>query len=410
VKAAREVPQSMPSKLRYISLLTRKIHSAREGTRILRRFGEWRELQRDLPGRSPSANKLLLIRLDDIGDYLLFRNQLRMYKESSRWKDHSITLLGNSSWKEIFATFDKEAVDDTIWVNKNEYLMSASYRLNTWKQLRESGFETVIAPSRTRPLLLDDLCMLAAAPMYAIGSTNTYVHARWNRISDGLYQELFRPSDTMIHEFHFNAHFTAWICGIGYVGGRPQIEFRFHPQHAGPYIICFVGANTKSKRWPVKRWIELIDLYHRQHSGRVILAGNGNAEVQMAKTIEEHTDSESIAGKVSLLELLDWVAGAQSVLTNDTMAAHLSASCDRPTVIIANGVNYMRFTDYDKAGIDNVTTIYPAVFNRRRERSGPFAYHYTDAVSADIASIRADVVLEKLEELQRAKIRDDSQA
>jgi ADP-heptose:LPS heptosyltransferase len=130
----------------------------------------------------------------------------------------------------------------------------------------------------------------------------------------------------------------------------------------------------------------------------------------MAKTIEEHTDSESIAGKVSLLELLDWVAGAQSVLTNDTMAAHLSASCDRPTVIIANGVNYMRFTDYDKAGIDNVTTIYPAVFNRRRERSGPFAYHYTDAVSADIASIRADVVLEKLEELQRAKIRDDSQA
>jgi hypothetical protein len=88
-----------------------------------------------------------------------------MYKNSSRWTDHKITLLGNDSWKDLFTLLDKDAVDDTMWVSKNRYLEHAGYRLEIWRRLREKGFQTVITPSRTRPLLLDDLCMLAAEPV-----------------------------------------------------------------------------------------------------------------------------------------------------------------------------------------------------------------------------------------------------
>ncbi|MDB6084640.1 MAG: hypothetical protein JWN43_2521 [Gammaproteobacteria bacterium] len=360
-------------------------------------FNEWKELQHRLPASSPSQEKLLIIRMDDIGDYLLFRNQLRMYKRSPRWNNFAITLLGNSSWKSIFLEFDSSGIDDTIWADKSEYLASATYRANLWEVLRRRGFGTVIAPSRTRPLLLDDLCMLAAAPLRSIGSANTHVHSRLNRISDSLYQEVFESADTTIHEFDFNGRFTAWAAGLRYDGSRPKFDALLEPEQADPYIICFVGANTRSRRWPVKRWIEFIRLYRRHYPNRVVLAGHTDVEVETARAIQEQTSAESIAGAVSLLEFLHWVAGARAVITNDTMAAHLGASLDRPTVIVANGVNYTRFTEYMNAGIRNVGSVYPDVFNRIRQRRGTISYAYPDAISADIASIEARAVFDELQ-------------
>ena len=368
---------------------------------MLRLFSDWKELQRQLPVPCPVENKLLIIRMDDIGDYLLFRNQLRMYKRSPRWKDQVVTLLGNTSWQPIFSEFDASGVDETVWVDKKEYLSSASYRLSLWEVLRRRGFGTVIAPSRTRPLLLDDLCMLAAAPVRNLGSANTHIHPNWNQISDGLYQQLFRPYDTAIHEFDFNGQFTAWSSDGRYEGRRPGFDSWFVPPPIGPYVLCFVGANTRSRRWPVKRWIEFIELYRRHYSSRVILAGHTPAEIEMARAIGQCTGAESIAGTTSILEFLRWVAGAQAVLTNDTMAVHLSASVNRPTVIIANGVNYTRFTEYASAGIDNVVTVYPDVFNQIRKGTGWVSYNYPDAVSADIASIKAQTVFDKLQTVLR---------
>jgi ADP-heptose:LPS heptosyltransferase len=368
---------------------------------VLRLFSEWKDLQRQLPVACPFENKLLIIRMDDIGDYLLFRNQLRMYKRSPRWKDHVITLLGNTSWQPIFSEFDAGGVDDTVWVDKNEYLSSASYRLNLWEVLRRRGFGTVIAPSRTRPLLLDDLCMLAAAPLRNLGSANTHIHSDWNQVSDSLYRQLFRPDETAIHEFEFNGQFTAWASDRRYEGRRPALDSSFVPPHQDPYVLCFVGASTRSRRWPVKRWIEFIELYRRHYSSRVILAGHTPVEIEMARAIGQRTGAESIAGTASISGFLRWVAGAQAVLTNDTMTVHLSASVNRPTVIIANGVNYTRFTEYVSAGIDNVVTVYPDVFNRIRKRTGRVSYHYPDAVSADIASIKAQAVFDNLQTVLR---------
>jgi ADP-heptose:LPS heptosyltransferase len=374
----------------------RKFDSARERGRWLRSFAEWKALQHGLPPARQCRKTLLLIRLDDIGDYLLFRNQLRVYKNSSRWMDHKITLLGNESWQDLFTLLDKDAVDDTMWVNKNRYFESADYRMEIWKRLRENSFETVIAPSRTRPLLVDDLCMLAAAPLNSLGSENTTVHASWSRVSDGLYTSLFKPSHALMHEFHFNAEFAEWACGIRYSGNRPRIEHRFPRPVAGPYIICFVGASARSKRWPIKRWIEFIALHRREYFSKIFLAGNSKAEREMVRIIQKRTGVDSIAGRVALSELLHWVAGADAVVTNDTMAAHMGASLGTPTVIIANGLNYMRFSEYLNAGIDRVATIYPEVFNRRRKRLGDGPYAHSETVTADIASIGATTVIESL--------------
>jgi ADP-heptose:LPS heptosyltransferase len=384
---------------RHISLLLRKWDSVKDRRRVLRRFAQWQAPQHQFPPPRPQTKRLLIIRLDDIGDYLLFRNQLAMYKESPRWRDHEITLLGNDAWQDLFTLLDEEAVDDTLWVKKNWYLENAAYRLKIWRQLREKGFETVIAASNTRPLLLDDLCMLAAAPRQSIGNTNSNVHDAWNQVSDPLYTTLFDSPRSLTHEFHFNAEFALWACGIRHPGTRPEIERQWVVPVPGPYLICFVGASTRSKRWPVERWIEFINLHRRHSSWRIFIAGNSKAEIDMARIIQEQTGAQSIAGGATLTEILHWICGAQAVVTNDSMAAHMGASFNTPTVIIANGVNYLRFSDYRKAGIDRVATLYPDAVNRRRKRRGDGPYAYSETVTADIASIQAESALDELNSL-----------
>ena len=53
------------------------------------------------------------------------------------------------------------------------------------------------------------------------------------------------------------------------------------------------------------------------------------------------------------------------------------------------------------AGIGNVVTVYPDVFNRIRKHTGVVSYNYADAVSADIASIKATAVFDKLQTVLR---------
>jgi ADP-heptose:LPS heptosyltransferase len=391
---------------RKISLLARKLDFAKDRRRVLRQFSQWKAALQQLPSPQPRSNRLLLIRLDDIGDYLLFRNQLEVYKRSLRWSAHRITLLGNESWRDLFTLLDGDTVDETIWVNKNRYLFEPSYRFEIWSRLRGEGFETVVAPSRTRPLLLDDLCALASAPLRSLGHANTHVSALWNHLSDSAYSSIFKSSSALMHEFQFNAEFAEWASGTHYDGSRPRIVLPTSslPMDARdePYVICFAGASTRSKRWPVNRWIDFIKLHRRNSGVKLVFAGHSKPELEMVQIIQRRTGAESIAGTVTLIELMHWVAGAQAVVTNDTMAAHLGASLGTPTVIIANGVNYMRFSEYLTAGMNKVATVYPEVVNRRRslQGDGPYAYHET--VSADIASIRAVTVFGVLQGLLMA--------
>ena len=72
----------------------------------------------------------------------------------------------------------------------------------------------MVCPSRTRPLLLDDLCALASGATKKVGSANTYIYAEWNKISDSIYTELFSLKNGYIHEFVFNKLFAEWCCHI----------------------------------------------------------------------------------------------------------------------------------------------------------------------------------------------------
>lgn len=390
--------------MRFISLAIRKLQSGKKEKQVLEQFHEWKKEQEGLNIYTAAAEKkLLIIRLDDIGDYLLFRNSLAYYKTAAAWKDYKITLLGNEAWKPFFDFFDTATVDNAAWADKKKYYAEPAYRHAIWEDLRQEGYHAVVSASWTHSLVLDDLCALATGAEKRIAAANTFRFSSWNQTSNNLYTDVFKTQNELIHEFRFNNLFLNWCCHINVSLPRPDISYNGASPLPQPYIVCFIGAATKSRRWTAKRWIEFLKLYKEKYAYNIVLSG-GMAELAMAEEIQSATGVQSVAGKSALLEMVNLVQHAMLLITNNTMAAHIGVACNCATIITANGDNYIRFTEYANAGIENVTTVYPKIFMKKQKTGKANTLHYT-AVTADIASIEAKDVLKELEAMLRLQNR-----
>ena len=83
---------------------------------------------------------LLLIKNDEIGDYILFRNFLKDIRKSKKYEGYQITLLGNIIWKQLFDEFDNAYVDEVIWIEKKKFQKDLRYRFALLKTIRKKGF------------------------------------------------------------------------------------------------------------------------------------------------------------------------------------------------------------------------------------------------------------------------------
>lgn len=384
----------MDNLIRKIALFIRQRSEQRKVDAVLKQFDEWRLLLDQLPASTVGAEqKLALVRLDDIGDYLLFRNFLAVYKQSDRFKNYVIVLVGNIVWKPVFEQYDAAAgIDRTIWVDKHLYFSDDAYRRSLWQQIKNENFETVICPSRTRPLLIDDLIALASGAGNKIACENSFPFNAWNKISDQCYDELF-SGNTQQHEFFFNRDFAKRVSCINIKTDQPFLPSSGLKECIERQVICFIGASARSKTWPVKYWIELVKLL--QKNGYFPVLAGGKNELNIAEKIESATHVPSIVGQTGLVQTLQAIEAATAVITGDTMAAHAGVSFCKPTVILSNGVNAARFVAYGAAGFALVKTIYTRQYLQAPGKSGQL---YA-AVTKDMASIQPRDVFAALQQL-----------
>ncbi|AHF17711.1 glycosyltransferase family 9 protein [Niabella soli] len=385
--------------IRYLSIALRGWQEHRKSRKLLAGFARWKALLQQVPvPNAVTGKKILLIRLDDIGDYLLFRNFLPAYYQFAKQQGCTLTYLGNNATKSIFNLLDAANADATIWVNKAQYHSSEDYRMNLWKQLRAAGFSQIINPSRTRPLLLDDLCALAAAAPENTAAANSFRTKKLNEASDQQYQRLF-PNPEHLHEFEYNKAFAAWCTGTTIPINRPTIAAT--PSEAPlkqPYVLCCIGAAHKSRRWPLARWVTFIQQVTTSGTVRPVLCGS-KAETAAAATIAAATGAQNITGSTTLPEIINWMQHAAVAICNDSMAAHLAVSCGTPAIIVSNGNNYPRFTTYAETGIPKVFTIYARPFLKVLEtREQKIFWHYTP-VTKDMDTIDPAAVFDRLQSL-----------
>lgn len=100
------------------------------------------------------------------------------------------------------------------------------------------------------------------------------------------------------------------------------------------YTAICIGGTHFTKRFPVEKWIEVINQIH----GSVILLG-GQADIQASEAIEKSDSNKIInfCGKTNIMKSAFIIKKAKCVITNDTGMMHIAAALQRPIISIWGG-------------------------------------------------------------------------
>ena len=152
------------------------------------------------PSKDIKSKSILLIRLDGIGDYILFRNFIEILKKNNKYKGYSITLLGNSVWKSLSKELDGEYVDNFIWLERDRFYNDLFYRHKKLQELVSSGYEIILSPIYSRESFIADNIVKLITAKEKIGSIGNLSNIkRWQKnISDRYYTKLIHAKKELM--------------------------------------------------------------------------------------------------------------------------------------------------------------------------------------------------------------------
>ncbi len=326
---------------------------------------------------------LAVIRMDGIGDMVLFRRALDHYAEAFDVDKSEITVIGCASWQSIadtvFAGFR------VIAINEHAYAKKPLYRFRINGMMRQLAPEIVVSDAFfRRALMADSLVWVTGAPKTYVSypyvneptrAEFTYYLSQCTAIVDtGSY-----PTHEIARHAAFIAHFT----GRPLAPTAPKLAWRNAPPDltaGGPYVVLNPGSNEYGRRWPLTAYIGLANWLVEQGQ-RVVFVGKADEKADQ-DLIAEAADAITIidrTGKTDLAGLMDILKHAALVVSNDTGPLHLAIGLGAPTVGIVGGGHFESFVPYpEQATPDHVRFVYEKMdcyhcFWRCHKRTDPKA-------------------------------------
>jgi ADP-heptose:LPS heptosyltransferase len=305
-------------------------------------------LARLWPVRGPRRGALV-VRIDGIGDMVLFHGAFAHYPAALGLAPEDVTLLGCASWASLapmlFPGCRFRAIDEHRY-DKNPF-----YRFGVSLWVRRQGFAVVSCDIFMRkPLVADSLVYVSGAPRKIVAKP--YISAKTAR-AFGWY--LARCTDIIdtgpypTHEITRHFRFLSALAGRTIAPAPPRLPWRgARPSGLSrSYAVVNFGGNAKGRRWDFARFLALAeDLAGR---GMPVVFCGGGAEAALKPRLAEAARARDFVdriGRTSLAELLDLLASAAIVVSNDTGPAHLAAGLGVPTVVIVGGGHFTSFVPY----------------------------------------------------------------
>jgi ADP-heptose:LPS heptosyltransferase/glycosyltransferase involved in cell wall biosynthesis len=350
---------------------------------------------------------LLLVRLDSIGDYVLFRNYIETIKTSGAFKGYKITLCGNVVWRTLAEALDRRFIDDFLWVDRKRFMRDPLYRRRVLLSIKKRGFEAALQPVFSRELAFGDAVIRASGADQRIGSVGDLTNMKkWEkRIGDGYYTRLVKATEANLFEFSRNREFFEELLGIRLDIARPHIDAEnLAPDAPTPprsYAVLFPGGRERFRRWAEEGFAEIADFLARRFGLHVLIAGS-SSDKRLAKKITarcRHSNPLDLTGKTPLPRLVKLLSESTLLVSNDTGSIHLACAVNAKAVCISNGNHFGRFNPYPPAVCGGIRYVYPRAI---MDRIGDFEYlskRYRYGSALDINKIRPEDVKKAIEEV-----------
>lgn len=308
------------------------------------------------------SKTLLLIRLDAIWDYVIFRNYIQILKESKKYKDYKITLCWNQIWKELAEKLDWKYIDSFIFINRNDFKNKLRYRYKILKNIYSYWFETAIQSTYSREYLVWDSIVLFSWSKEKIWSSwdNSNQFMISKKISDRFYTKLIGWSSLVLHEFNRNKEFFESLINEKIQLKYPTISTENDTRYEKfwKYIVLFPWWSIKYKQWSTsnfwKVWKTLIRKWYN-----IVIAGSSIERYlwdEIIRFVWENWNIFNTCWEFSLIDLINVLKHSRLLISNDTSAVHIWIWVNCPTICIHNWSHMWRFTNYNR---ENYRVIQP---------------------------------------------------
>ncbi|QMW02392.1 glycosyltransferase family 9 protein [Spirosoma foliorum] len=361
---------------------------------------------------SKKTNTLLILRIDVLGDYLLFRPYLRAIRQSATYKDYAITLCANSAIRSVAEVFDHDLIDNFIWTDIYKLSTRPLYRFRFVQTLRRQGFSTVFCPTYSRVLVLDDFLANATGAPERVGCLTDFANIKqWEAwFGNQLYTRMLPSGEGLVFELERNRRIVEAFLEEPVLAKPPVFNIAYAKQVVVPrqYTILSLGAGQDFRVWPAERFAEvatyILTTYPDQY---IILTGAPNERVYADAFLAYVPESErvlNLTGKLSIPELIYVLSKADVLIANETGIVHLAASTNTPTIVISQGKSLVRWHPYSPPLQGRIVHLYPEYIEQNRNNLSAIAPQFNPESPFPITIIETDRVIRQLNILLKRSI------
>lgn len=354
-------------------------------------------------GTPPS---LLIIKLDAIGDYILFRNYLQRLRASESFSRSKITLCGNSSWRQLAEYFDASSVDDFIWIERNRFVSNVRYTLRQLQDVNARRFDVALQPTYSRNLA--DLILIAAdAPRkVAFDGDTSNVNRLFMWISNLFVTEVIKSKDAVEFELTRNAEFFHAALGLPSQVTRPffddaKVDALQVEVPEGPYVVMFPGAGLRSRRWPARYFAAVARYMRERHGLEIVVAGGPNDRGLGSEVQRGCSEVVDRTGALTLTQMTKLVRGAEVVVSNETMGIHMAVALRTRFVCVSNGTLFGRFLPYPDDMLAGSEYVFPDRMLAPGDAFEDLVEKYGEFSDLDIGTVAPEKVCEAVDRVLR---------
>jgi lipopolysaccharide heptosyltransferase II len=282
------------------------------------------------------------VRLDNLGDVLMTTPALAAIRHSL--PQAHITLLASPSGAMLrphLPLVDEVIAHQASWM-KHERPATALDEMRLVNVLAEGSFDAalIFTVCTQSPLPAAMLCRLAGIPLRA-----AYCRENPYAVLTHWVPEPDTDVSTARHEVQRQLDLVA---ALGWHTPDPRLRFAVNPADGeglaaklrlaglapgARWIVVHPGATAASRRYPAERFGAAAQAIAQDSGCTVVFTGSAGEQAVIAKAQEAmRRPSISLAGALSLGELGALIAGARTLVSNNSGPVHLAAAVGTPVV------------------------------------------------------------------------------
>jgi lipopolysaccharide heptosyltransferase II len=291
-----------------------------------------------------SVRNLVCVRLDNMGDVIMTTPAIHALK--TNFKQCRLTLLtsrAGGTLAPVLEDVDEVVTFDAPWIKAAAEQRDGGYVNSAVRQLREKKYDAAVifTTYSQNPLPAAMLAFLADIPFrLAFCRENPY-----QLLTHWVHEQ--EPESGVRHEVERQLALVGTIgCSLGDTRMRLRAgesqkrslsdllnQMDDFPQRR--WFIVHPGATAPSRRYPAGHFAEAINLIAQKSGFQAVFTGD-ESEAQLIEGIRRVVNGSSIslAGRLTVPELVALVAQAPLVVTNNTVTSHIASATETPVVVL----------------------------------------------------------------------------